>query len=161
MTTICVTTTEIAWDSQVTIGNERSTSPIEKVRLVRPGIIFAFSGDCNDEPVLEEWLRVHGMNPKRYPKFREKAEFTAVVVTRKGFFEFDERGAGHGIQISPPICIGSGADYARSIIAANKILSTNFTALDAVKVAAECDVNTGPPFKTLNIRKALYARKKP
>lgn len=160
MTTIAITATEIAWDSQMTLGNERAISPIEKVRLVRPGVILCFSGDCDDEGVLEQWLRDHGHNPKKYPKFREKADFRAVIVTRKGMFEYNERSGGNGIAIGAPVCLGTGGDYARSILAANAVLGHKNSALDAVKVAGVLDIHTGPPYQHANIKKMLYARKK-
>lgn len=162
MTTIVITQTDIAWDSQMTVGNERGVSATEKVELVFPGVILAFSGDLADKPTLEQWLREHGHDPEHYPKHRRRnSDFSAVIITRKGFFEYDEDTSSFGVPINPPYCLGSGADYARSLLEANKEfrLRRKFSAVECVRIAGKLDVNTGGPYKTMNLYKALYPRK--
>lgn len=162
MTTIVITQTDIAWDSQMTMGNERGLSATEKVELVYPGVILAFSGDLADKPMLEQWLREYGHSPEHYPKHRRRgSEFGAVLITRKGFFEYDEDTSPYGVVVNPPICLGSGAPYARSLLEANRVLRMHrkFSALDCLIVAGKLDINTGAPYKTLNLYKTLYPRK--
>lgn len=162
MTTVVITQTDIAWDSQMTMGNERGVSATEKVELVHPGVILAFSGDLADKPMLEQWLREHGHDPVFYPRQRRRhSEFEAVIITRKGFFSYDEDSSSHGVPINPPYCLGSGAVYARSLLESNKVfrLRKKFSAVECVRLAGELDVNTGAPYKTMNLYKALYPRK--
>lgn len=161
MTTIVITQEVIAWDSQVTTGDERGISATEKVRLVRPGVILAFAGDLADHASLEAWLHEYGHDHRSFPRARRHASFEAAVITKDGFFTYDERCDGHGVKVNTPICLGSGGAYARSLLAANAELRLRrkITVLEAVRVAGTLDVNTGPPYKVLNIAKEL-ARKR-
>jgi ATP-dependent protease HslVU (ClpYQ) peptidase subunit len=143
MTTIAVNQDEIAWDSQITYGNVRSVMPNDKVTFAY-GAIYACAGDAAACEALPTWH-------KRGAKIKSKPEgpWQMIVVTAKGCFYFtDDQPTGHKISI--PFAIGSGQDFALSAMRSGKSPS------DAVAIAADFDIYTGHPIKSVKIVPEMF-----
>ena len=147
MTTIVVTETEIAYDSQVTTSNQRHRCAFEKVQA-RKGRIYAFAGDASLFEACMGWYE-RGAKPKKAPK----GDWHLAVVTARGmwWYTYESR---HGVKVAAPLTLGSGADFAAGA------LEHGATAREAVAVAAKRDIYTGYEINVINIRESLAAQKK-
>ena len=154
MTTIIITDREIAWDSQVTdeTGEKLSYHRFDKV-VVEGGRIFAFAGDTDlFEPVRKAIRR--GLKPDKFPALPDHGEFTIIEISRAGMKEYTEAQK-FGCAVIPPICIGTGARYARGAIEFATRRGVAFTASEIIEISKNCDSYTGGPVNTLNIEDAL------
>ena len=147
MTTIVITETEIAYDSQVTTSNQRHRCAFEKVQS-RGGCIFAFAGDASLFEACMKWY-LNGAKPKKAPK----GDWHMAVVTKSNmwWYTYESR---NGVKVVAPLTLGSGADFAAGA------LEHGATAREAVAVAAKRDIYTGYDIKVINISEALATAKK-
>lgn len=137
MTTIAVTRRHVAWDSQISINDdEKLASPDDKV-VAKDGIIYAIAGDVIDVDHLIEYLD----DPKSKPP---KGNWEALII-RRGGVSFLNHSSPYPVTVKAPIALGSGAKFARGAMLAGA------SAADAVKIAAECDPQTGGPVYYMTI----------
>lgn len=136
MTTIAVTRSHVAWDSQISINDdEKLASPDDKV-VTKDGVIYALAGDVIDVDHLITYLEEKGKPPK--------GNWEALVI-RRGRIYFLNHASPHPVTVKAPIALGSGAKFARGAMLAGA------SAADAVKIAAECDPQTGGPIYYMTI----------
>ena len=155
MTTIAVTKHEIAWDMMESMGNVKRISATDKVIVIN-GVIYGVAGDSEMCEHIPHW-HAKGAKLKDLPE----GDWEMLVVNDKGLHLYANE-APRGFPISFPFAIGSGGKFALVH------LSNGMSAIDAVKKAAELDIYTGAPFKSLNLssvtipkkKKLLLARKK-
>jgi ATP-dependent protease HslVU (ClpYQ) peptidase subunit len=137
MTTIAVTRRHVAWDSQLTVNDdEKLASPDDKV-IARDGIIYALAGDVIDVDNLIDYLA----DPKSKPP---RGGWEALII-RRGRISFMNAASPYLVTVKAPIALGSGAKFARGAMLAGA------SAADAVKIAAECDPQTGGPIYYMTI----------
>ena len=160
MTTIAVTSTDVAWDSLQTFGDERNISPTEKVRVLKDARgslkIIGVSGDSEHTDALMLWA-LAGASIEARPGGLE-IEYEVLVIDKNGFTLFSH--SNHGVKVSAPFCIGNGGLLARGAIALGEVEKRPVSALNAVKAAAIVDINTGGEIKSLNIKDALKRKRK-
>lgn len=142
MTTIAVTATEIAWDSQATRGNIRTVCPNEKVTVIGR-TIYGPCGEAEACELLPFW-HANGCRKKNMPE----GDWSMLVVNRYGvrYYSGDNP---HGHFVSAPTAIGSGGEIALTA------LHLGSTAIEAVQIAAQLDVFTGGEIKSLSIQDVL------
>lgn len=146
MTTIAVTATEIAWDSQSTRGNIRGIAATEKVFAIA-GHIYACCGEADACEVAPYW-HADGADPRKLPK----GDWGMLVINEVGI-RFYGRDCPNGYFLAYPQAIGSGNEYALTAMMLGK------TALQAVEVAAAIDIYTGGPFKSMKLKDVFKAHK--
>lgn len=142
MTTIAISKTEIAYDSQMTWGNTKHRCAFEKVQVAH-GRIYAFAGDYS---LIKPAIKWHnkGAKPNKVPT----GNWDLLVVRKRGMTLY----SGHekyGVDVEAPVCLGSGGDVALGV------LEDGGTARKAVAAAARRDCFTGYECKTVNIAKTL------
>lgn len=138
MTTIAADKRSIAWDSLVMFGNrEKLVCPGNKV-IVRDGVVYGFAGDHIDEDDLIDFVLNH---KERHPP---KGEFEMFIIKRGGETFYSCDGTPTPLPVALPFAIGSGSQFARGAMLAGA------SALEATKIAAECDAGTGGDIKTLH-----------
>lgn len=130
MTTIAVTKRAVAWDSRLSIGDEKMDCAADKV-VVRDGIVYAQAGDAIDLELLISYIT--DTTGKLKPP---KGSWEALIITRGGI-SYIESQTLNRIPMLPPIALGSGAQFARGAMLAGA------TATGAVEIAAQCDSKTG------------------
>jgi len=144
VSTIAVTTTEVAWDSQVTIGDgERASVGEEKVQVHKSGI-WGLVGDGPPMGVMLRWIE-EGADRKHKPD----GTWSLFRINKRGRMSVWTSGSPYEQPVAFPATFGSGGHFALGV------LKYGGTAKEAVRIAAECDVYTGPPIKALVIAKAL------
>lgn len=143
MTTIAISAKEIAYDSQLTVGNTKYLCAFEKVQA-KHGHIYAFCGDPQYFKPAMKWVR-DGAKHSKSPK---GAGWQLLVVTRKKLTLYDDL-TRHGVDVTTPICLGSGADVALGV------LENKGSARQAVKAAARRDCYTGYKVKVIDISDTL------
>ena len=102
MTTIAVSETEIAWDSQLTNGNVRHQALTEKVSVIGK-TIYGCAGDAGACQHAPEW-HAKGARVRSAPK----GEWTMLVVTRRGLRVYDEN-SGQWAVVSNNIAVAAGS----------------------------------------------------
>lgn len=151
MTTVAANKTTIASDLQYTYGNTRFKGktkifdfPKEKAQFVlkTDRVLAGVSGDAVQIAHLVEWL--HDGEPTSKPPKLKKLQLLALTGDNKLYWG---DGLSSFIQIDEPFwAIGSGMDFA---IGAMK---QGATPLEAVKIAAKSDVNTGLGFQEFSVK---------
>ena len=151
MSTIAVTTTEVAWDSQVTLGTERGQYGEEKVQVHKTGI-WGLVGDGPPMRAMIEWV-LDGADRKKKPD----GCWTIFRINSKGRMSVWTDNTPYEQPVTFPQTFGSGGQFAQGVLKAHAkgFVKHDNPAKLAVKIAAECDVYTGPPIKSLVIAKAL------
>lgn len=161
MTTIVITADEIAWESMQVLGEgTRNVSPIEKVRMVRRGVVMAFCGNVNCETRVWRWLK-RGGHPDRFPKFDpKKDDFEAVIIRSDGTLISYSEVCPDGAPVSAPYAIGSGAHYALGALEAFKLTAHVPSVTLAVQAAINLDVGSGGEIKSARIADLLKPKRK-
>lgn len=144
MTTIAVSKRAVAWDSRLTIGDEKVDHPNDKV-ITHDNVIYGASGDSIDMEELISFLTEEGCRPP-------KGEWEAVFINKTGVFWLSSKTL-CPVQMTPPIAIGSGGKFARGAMLAGA------PAVKAVEIAALCDPHTGGPIYYYNISAVTRGRK--
>lgn len=153
MTTIAITSTEVAWDSMQTLdGNIRSISPTEKVQVIGNRIL-CFAGNSDDEVRLIEWME-KGAKPSKFPQFDDKSDFEAVVIAPGNFKLYSEKSRS-GVPVTPPLVLGSGGSLALGALTHMRLTGAPISAVQAVQAAADVDTFTGGEIKSLQIHETL------
>lgn len=147
MTTIAISATHIAYDSQLTSGFTKHVCALEKVQP-RYGKIFAFAGDVQMFKPAMKWVR-DGAPPKKVPP----GSWEMIVCGKKGFRYYADY-TPYGVDVVPPVALGSGTELA---IGAMQHGATPFK---AVKAAAKRDCFTGFDIKGLGIKETLRKERK-
>lgn len=142
MTTIAVSKTEIAYDSQVTWGNTKHRCAFDKVQ-VKHGRIYAFAGDYQFFKPAMKWHN-KGARPGKAPE----GMWDLLVIRKKGMTLFSGMEK-YGVDMEAPLCLGSGGDVALGV------LESGGSARKALKAAARRDCFTGYKIKVINIAKTL------
>lgn len=141
MTTIAFDATSVAWDSQDTIGNRKATSAIEKVIVIN-NVLYGVAGDADCCEAVPYW-HARGANLKKAPE----GEWEMICVTLSKDGTPEARCFTHespiGFSLSLPAAVGSGGRFAIAGMAAG------MSAAEAVQLAGQLDIYTGPPFKTV------------
>lgn len=145
MTCIALDRTHIAWDSQITMGDEKVSWAGEKVWIVDKAI-YAFAGDfAYLDPVIE-WHR-KGARPRLAPE----GEWEMLFITSRGanLFAHDMK---YPTAVTAPFAMGTGAAYARGAMLARA------SAYRAVKIACMCDVYSGGEVGVLKLEDVFKVR---
>lgn len=142
MTTIAVDKHSIAWDTQITWGNERMASPAKKVRVI-DGVIFALAGDYGRFDQCVAWWQ--GGKPENGAP---KGSWTLLVIESPSMMHLYMNTALAGLRVAPPLALGSGDQFALG-----RFDAPNATAKEAVKSSMRHDVYTGGTVKTLRFDK--------
>jgi ATP-dependent protease HslVU (ClpYQ) peptidase subunit len=145
VTTIAVSKRAIAWDSRLTIGDEKIDSPRDKV-IVHDGVIYASAGDVFDMQHLIAFIK----DPKANKA--PKGEWEALFINKKGVFWLSDATT-FPIQRLAPIALGSGGQFALGAMIAGA------NAVKAVEIASQCDSKTGGPIYYYNIADVTRGRK--
>lgn len=132
MTTIAVTKRHVAWDSRISLGDEKMDCASDKV-IVRDGVIYAQAGDAIDMELLIDYITCGDPKAKA-----PKGEWEALIITRGGI-SYIEHTTLNRIPMKPPMALGSGAQFARGAMLAGA------SATGAVEIASQCDSKTGGP----------------
>jgi len=155
MTTIAFDANAVAWDSQDTIGGRKATSAVEKV-VVLKNTVYGVAGDADCCELAPVW-HAEGAKQKKIPQ--GDWEMCCVSLDHEGnpVAKIYSDQAPHGFTIGLPAAIGSGSRYAIASMTAG------MSAGEAVQLAGQIDIYTGPPFKTMEYAACLKptrARKK-
>lgn len=137
MTTIAVSSTHVAWDSRITYGGDiamRIGSP--KVRVFKHRLL-GLAGDFQDLRRVNTWVE------KGCPaKERPSGTWDLIIIDADGLRHIQQN-EDSPAKVLVPFAIGSGNKFALGVLAV-----TDDAAL-AVKVAAQYDIGTGPPFHSI------------
>lgn len=143
MTTIAYARNVMAADSQITFS-DGSRLQVKKLRRLPDGSIFGGAGDVPAINKLERWAGV-GLVKRRRPRFGKAESADAILIKPDGSIWM------FGAAIDPEkieaefIAIGSGSDFAMGAMAAGR------SAVEAVKIAAQYDINTSEPIETIRL----------
>lgn len=148
MTTVAVSHTEIAYDSQVTYGNRKAATPRPKVTIVK-GTVYAAAGDASAVELLPKWHQA-GAKPDKAPK----GDWEFLAITRAGMRHYTDSSP-HGVSVQAPMALGSGGDFALAAMV------LGHSATDGVKLAAALDVYTGFEIASHTLEDVLGPIKKP
>jgi hypothetical protein len=144
VSTIAVTSEYIAWDSQVTIGdNEKGRVGEQKVQVHKSGI-WGLVGDGPPMKTMIAWVEA-GADIKRIPD----GNWDLFRIKRNGKLVQWSSSHPYESAVTYPQAYGSGGKYAISLLVAGH------DAREAVKIASQLDIYTGPPIKHLVISQAL------
>lgn len=146
MTTIAVSKRAIAWDSRITIGEEKIDNPRDKV-ITHGDVIYASAGDVIDMQELIAFIT----DPKSNKA--PKGDWDAIFINKKGIFWLSNA-TPSPIQRHAPLALGSGGQFARGAMLAGA------NAQKAVEIAAQCDSRTGGPIYYINIASVTRGRRK-
>lgn len=142
MTTIAVDSESIAWDTQLTYGNEKMLAKARKV-LVVDGVIFAMAGQYGlFDPLIKWWH--DGADTKHAPR----DQWDMLVITSPSKITLYSRNEPCGIPVVPPFALGSGDQFA-----IGRMDAPGTTAREAVVCAAKHDIYTGGSIRTLRFDK--------
>ena len=150
MTTICFKDGYLAADSQITVGNYKTTT---SKLYVFPGYgVIGFSGSMSRILKLVEWWS-KGCEGE-IPDSEDKEDVDGILVNKDGMFCLDE---GQGlIQITAPyFAIGSGSAYAIAAMAMGK------SAEEAIREAMRHDIYTGGTVDVIECATIFEKEKKP
>lgn len=146
MTTIALDATHIAWDSQITLGDEKVAYPAEKVWIVDRSV-FAFAGDYGLLDPVIAWKRA-GARAASAPD----GSWQLLVVGRKGAVLYSDD-VKFATPVKTPFAMGSGSAYARGAMLAGA------AAYKAVQIACKCDVYSGGEVNVLELAPVWRARR--
>lgn len=149
MTTIAVDREMIAWDTQITFGNERMTAKAKKVRVI-DGVIFAMCGEYGRFESLIDWWK-NGAEDAKAPK----GSWDFLVIESPTQMRLYGPNTQAGIPLVPPVTMGTGDQFAMGRLAA-----PGASAKDAVKAAFGRDIYTGGSIRTLRFDKVWPTGKK-
>jgi len=138
MTTIALRNGVMAGDTQVTEGDTLVASGCRKVRRLRDGRLYGFSGDIEQGEIMLRALR-KGEAP---PKLRG---IKAILVYQDGVVSLWEGAIWIKQQHAPFFAIGNGTDFALGAMAAGA------DAKQAVKIAMKFDTATGGRVQTVRL----------
>lgn len=150
MTTIVITDTEIAWDSQLTTDTQR-LGQCDKV-WTYDGKIYCGAGTY--AAVHEVINRLRG-GYDLHDETLSKEDWEVVVIDKPGSVMLYADRCPYPIPHPVPMTMGSGAHYARGALAAGK------SALEALLIASQFDIHTGGPFRCEQIADFLKKSKVP
>ncbi len=146
MTTIAVSTTHIAADGQGCRSGE-IIGLREKKLHIQEGKIFAFLGAAAlVEPILS-WYQA-GADPHKLPPIGSDVRWSALVISSKGLFRFDQASP-YADRMHPPLGFGSGADFATGALLAGA------SARRAVEIACTRDIRSGGEITEIEIAKVI------
>jgi ATP-dependent protease HslVU (ClpYQ) peptidase subunit len=145
MTTIAVTKRHVAWDSRISIGDEKMDCSPDKV-VVHDGVIYAQAGDAIDVELLISYMKDQKSKPP-------KGEWELLVIERSTI-RWLNNATPHPIPVRPPIALGSGAQFARGAMLAGA------TAAGAVEIASQCDSKTGGPIYYFTISEVTKRKRR-
>ena len=168
MTTIVITEDEIAWDTQISVGNVRVyASGLPKV-IVKGGKTYASAGDSDAGERLPDWERA-GADPETAPG----GDWELVVVSlykgkpRARVYGHGSGGDNTGQNLSGhwlpfPLVLGTGGDYALGALKLGQVQRRHVSATIACKVGALIDINSGGEIQSMLILETLQkaARKR-
>ena len=158
MTTIVVTASEILHDTQATIGNVRQLWDDEEKTTVVDGKIYCGAGDFDAVEAIPAWLKAGGK-----VEDAPGGEWSVIVVSRerngKIRARFYDETQKRGSWVPLPTAIGSGGDFALTVLKYQQMKGLPQDAYDAVSVACAMDVNSGGIIKRLRIDDLLAPAK--
>lgn len=147
MTTIAIDTHgTIAWDSQVTTDGIKEIVARSKVSIEK-GWIIGYAGDYSLRTDVIKWF-LKGCPIKKTPEGS-----WGLIACKKGVLTFVNTSNARPHHVSPPFAVGSGDHIALTAMRLGK------TAREAVEIAAEMDIFTGPPIHSWNMSEVV--KKKP
>lgn len=149
MTTLAIDTNSIAWDTQITYGNEKMISKAKKVRVVA-GVIFGLTGDYGRYEALIAWWH-NGAEDTKVPK--GSWDFLVIQSPQKMTLYGPSTPA--GISMVPPFALGTGDQFA-----IGRLDAPGATAQDAVRSSMKHDIYTGGSLKTLRFDRVWGKGKK-
>lgn len=146
MTTIAVRNGIMAADSRVTSDGENSgTRYFRTEKLFRKGRdLIGLAGESEPGLIFLDW---YGSGKKDAPGvlIDGEADFTALVLTRKGLFEYGKYCRGERV-LEPFYAIGSGAK------AALGAMHMGADARRAVQIACKIDPYSAPPIVVMPLK---------
>lgn len=146
MTTIAVTKRHVAWDTQLTLGDdEKMNCAYDKV-VVKDGVVYAAAGDAIDVELLIAYIKDQKL---KVPK----GEWELLVIERSSIKWLNNESP-HPLPVRPPVALGSGAQFARGAMLAGA------TATGAVEIASQCDSKTGGPIYYYTISEVTKRRRR-
>lgn len=135
--------TTIAWDGQM-LAADRQCSLFRgshlKIHRLKDGNLFGGSGDLRDSVAVREWLENGGDKPKVSDKFH------AIFIRSDQLYVLEENLAPIKYE-RKCFAVGSGRDFAMAAMLLGK------SAAEAVHVAHQLDVDTGPEVDELTAEK--------
>lgn len=145
MTTIAYCKGVIAADTRVTVDSDAGGSRLFRcVKLYRKaGDVIALAGESAPGLVFLDWYGSGRTKPELL--VHGDGDFTALVLTRKGLFEYDKWCRGEQVK-ERFYAIGSGAK------AALGALHMGANARKAVAIACKIDPYSAPPIKTMRLK---------
>lgn len=139
MTTVAWNEKEIAWDSLITMGDEKYVhTDCEKV-VVHKGRIFTLCGNAGmlKKSLIPWWEKGH--KPSEAPD----GDWEMAVISHDGVKVYSSEAPHAEVDTPRVFAMGSGSMAARAALICNK------TPVEAVEVAAQLDKGTGGPVQRL------------
>lgn len=154
MTTIAISATDIAWDSQSTWGGHKMFNPGNKVEVIG-GVVYATAGGIESSNRAKAWHLAGAPLDKMPAKVAEdeEASWEMMVIAPNSWPILFTPTMPSGVAMCFPCCLGSGGTFAFAAMELGR------SALEAVEFAAKHDIYTGGPFKNLNLEEAWATRK--
>lgn len=150
MTTIAVRNGIMAADSRTTVSTEgggdrffKCEKLYRKTGADNKDVIIGLAGESAPGLVFLDWYGTGNEPPARL--LDGEGDFTALVLTRKGLFEYDKWCRGEQIKMRF-YAVGSGAK------AALGAMQMGANALTAVKVACKIDPCSAGPVLTMRLK---------
>lgn len=143
MTTVVYRDGVLAADSLVTLGETKAHGNMRKISRIHDHLVGIAGGvaDCDE---FIQWCKAGGAETGTEPP---KGQYGAIVVQPNGkVLEFECGRCLPRMSKTKFYAIGSGAPYALAAMYAGA------SAVEAVKIAAKIDTNTGLPVKSLKIK---------
>jgi hypothetical protein len=137
MTTIAVSSTHISWDSRICYSGNiimRVGSP--KVRVFKHRLL-GLAGDYQDLRRVNTWV------DKGCPKKEQPGGVWDLLIIDADGLRHMQQNEDSPTKVLTPFAIGSGREFALGVLA------LTHDALQAVKIAAQFDSGTGPPFSSI------------
>ena len=136
----------VAWDSQVTLDNIREAALDMKVKVEADWII-GVAGDLSLRDSVVDWF-LNGHDREKVPRGS-----WGMLAWKDGKLWHADSGNITPGEVAIPYAIGTGAVIARTAMRLGK------NAREAVGVAVEMDIFSGPPVHSMNVKEALAMAK--
>lgn len=150
MTTVAWNEHQIAWDSLITMGDEKYVhADCEKV-IVHKGRVFALCGNAGmlKKSLIPWWENGHD------PDLAPAGDWEMAVISHDGVRVYSSEAPHAEVNTPRVFAMGSGS------MAARAALICRASPVEAVEVAAQLDKGTGGPVHSLNLAEVVKAPNK-
>lgn len=141
MTTIAWDEQTVAWDSLITVGDEKYISPDSQKVVAKDGVIFMVAGHAGmlNKSLIPWWKKGHKEEDA------PGGEWDMAVITHEGVFLYSSENPGQEVVAPKVFAMGSGSMAARGALACSA------GPVGAVQVATTIDKSSGGPVNSLRI----------